>query len=257
MILLLIKIINYFVLLYYMYNKLFIVIVIIIFFYFINLRCLYYSAINYFSNIINPYIASNSLIGNKPFYNSSFLHETRILNKNWKIFRDEALLSYNSYSDVKGDYFFEDDIIKTNNKWKKMYIKWHSNIDPLAKKLCPKSSNIISSLPNIKLAMFSLLEPGTKIHPHHGPYKGLIRYHLGLITPNSDNCFISVNNIKYSWKDGDGIIFDDTFEHWVNNNTDKQRIILICDIIRPVNYLAHIINISLINIFTSFISNTN
>ena len=59
--------------------------------------------------------------------------------------------------------------------------------------------------------MFSLLEPGTKIYPPKlYIYKGLLRYHLGLITPNSDNCFISVNNIKYSWKDGDGIIFDDT-----------------------------------------------
>ena len=172
MIHLLIKIINYFVLLYYMYNKFTIIVIvtivisIIIFFNSINFRYLYYDTINYLSNIINPYIASNSLIDNKPFYNGLFLYETRILAKNWKIFRDEALLNYNSYSDVKGDYFFEDDIIKTNNKWRKIYIKWHSDIHPLAKKICPKSSNIISSLPNIKLAMFSLLEPGTKIYPH-------------------------------------------------------------------------------------------
>ena len=103
----------------------------------------------------------------------------------------------------------------------------------------------------------NVLAPNAKIIPHHGIYKGVLRFHLGLSTPNSPNCFISVNNQIYYWKDGEGIIFDDTFEHWVNNNTDKQRIILICDIIRPVNYLAHIINISLINIFTSFISNTN
>tara|TARA_Y100000768_G_C23844705_1_gene617894 strand:+ start:216 stop:935 length:720 start_codon:yes stop_codon:yes gene_type:complete len=236
-------------------NKFFIITIIIsiiIFLNFINVRYLYYDTINYVANIINPYIASNSLIDNKPFYNGLFLYETRILTKNWKIFRDEALLNYKSYSDVKGDYFFEDDLIKTNNKWKKIYIKLHSDIHPLARKLCPKSSNIIHSLPNIKLAMFSLLEPGTKIHPHKGPYKGLLRYHLGLITPNSDDCFISVNNIKYSWKDGDGIIFDDTFEHWVNNNTDKRRIILLCDIIRPVNYSAHIINIIILNIFSMF-----
>ena len=246
-----------------MYNKFTIIVIvtivisIIIFFNSINFRYLYYDTINYLSNIINPYIATNSLIDNKPFYNGLFLYETRILAKNWKIFRDEALLNYNSYSDVKGDYFFEDDIIKTNNNWRKIYIKWHSDIHPLAKKICPKSSNIISSLPNIKLAMFSLLEPGTKIYPHKGPYKGLLRYHLGLITPNSDNCFISVNNIKYSWKDGDGIIFDDTFEHWVNNNTDKQRIILICDIIRPVNYLAHIMNVSILSIYRNFVLNKN
>ena len=244
-----------------MYNKFIITIIIIsiiILLNFINVRYLYYDTINYTSNIINPYIASNSLIDNKPFYDGLFLYETRVLAKNWKIFRDEALLNYNSYSDVKGDRFFENYIIKSNNKWKKIYIKWHSNsIDPLAKKICPKTSNIINSLPNIKLAMISLLEPGTKIYPHKGPYKGLLRYHLGLITPNSDDCFISVNDIKYSWKDGDGIIFDDTFIHWVNNNTDKKRIILICDIIRPLNYPAHIINIIILNIFSLFGSNKN
>ena len=176
-----------------MYNKsimIIIIISIIILLNFINIRYLYYNTINYASNIINPYIASNSLIDNNSFYDGLFLYETRVLAKNWKIFRDEALLNYNSYSDVKGDRFFEKDIIKSNNKWKKIYIKWHSNsIDPLAKNICPKTSNIIHSLPNIKLAMFSLLEPGTKIYPHKGPYKGLLRYHLGLITPNSEKIF--------------------------------------------------------------------
>ena len=96
-----------------MYNKFTIIVIvtivisIIIFFNSINFRYLYYDTINYLSNIINPYIASNSLIDNKPFYNGLFLYETRILAKNWKIFRDEALLNYNSYSDVKGDYFLK------------------------------------------------------------------------------------------------------------------------------------------------------
>ena len=100
-----------------------IIISIIILLNFINIRYLYYDTINYASNIINPYIASNSLIDNKPFYDGLFLYETRVLAKNWKIFRDEALLNYNSYSDVKGDRFFENDIKKSNNKWKKIYIK--------------------------------------------------------------------------------------------------------------------------------------
>ena len=41
--------------------------------------------------------------------------------------------------------------------------------------------------------MFSVLAPGAKILPHDGVYKGCLRFHLGLSTPNSDDCFIIIN----------------------------------------------------------------
>ena len=31
--------------------------------------------------------------------------------------------------------------------------------------------------------MFSILAPGKRIPPHDGPYKGVLRYHLGLDGP--------------------------------------------------------------------------
>ena len=41
-------------------------------------------------------------------------------------------------------------------------------------------------------AYFSILEPGTKIKPHNGVYKGVLRYHLGLIVPSGD-LFIEID----------------------------------------------------------------
>jgi beta-hydroxylase len=80
--------------------------------------------------------------------------------------------------------------------------------------------------------MFSILEPGSIIPIHAGPFKGCLRYHLGL------NCkkgaFITIDGCKYEWKNGKDVLFDDTFMHEVQNNSDDIRIILFCDIERKM-----------------------
>ncbi|VAW56126.1 Fe(2+)/alpha-ketoglutarate-dependent dioxygenase LpxO, partial [hydrothermal vent metagenome] len=53
-------------------------------------------------------------------------------------------------------------------------------------------------------------------------------------TPNSDDSGLVVNGVDYKWKDGESIIFDETFLHNAYNNTDKSRIILMTDIDRPL-----------------------
>ena len=193
--------------------------------------------------IINPIIENTSTIGNQEYYNDNILKESRILSENWETIRDEALASYKSYKTIRGDMFFKDDIIKKDDEWKKLYIKWYTNeIDKVALEKCPKTCKIIESLPTVKLAMISVLSPGAKIYPHSGPFKGCLRYHLGLKTPNSDKCYISVNGKKYSWRDGKGILLDDTYKHWVINDTNETRIILFCDIVRPTNKIGSFIN---------------
>ncbi|MGH8151192.1 MAG: aspartyl/asparaginyl beta-hydroxylase domain-containing protein, partial [Rhodanobacteraceae bacterium] len=64
------------------------------------------------------------------------------------------------------------------------------------------------------------------------------RYHLGLMTPNSDACHIVVDGQNYSWRDGDDVVFDETCAHWVENKTDQTRVILMCDVERPLRSRA-------------------
>ena len=198
--------------------------------------------------ISNQIYTYTSCIGNDPFYSDYLLETSQILTKNWKVFRDEALSTYKSYNSIKGDLFFTD-IIENKSEWTKLYIKWHSDIDPIARKKCPKSCQLIESLPDVKIAMISVLLPGAYIKPHYGPYKGCVRYHLGLVTPNSDECYIVVNKLKYCWKDGEGVLIDDTYNHWVKNNTNKIRIILFCDIVRPLTSFGDYLNNFIMNKF--------
>lgn len=70
---------------------------------------------------------------------------------------------------------------------------------------------------------------------HRDPYAGSLRYHVGLVTPNDPKCFIDVDGERYFWKDGEPVMFDETYIHYAANETDQQHIVLFCDVERPVH----------------------
>jgi beta-hydroxylase len=45
-----------------------------------------------------------------------------------------------------------------------------------------------------------------------------------------------VDGVKCVWRDGEGFLFDETFIHRVHNATDQNRLILFCDIERPMKF---------------------
>ncbi len=92
----------------------------------------------------------------------------------------------------------------------------------------------MQSIPSINAAMFALLPPGARLAAHRDPFAGSLRYHLGLVTPNSELCRIVVDGGSYCWRDGEAVMFDETFIHFAENKTDQTRLILFCDIERPL-----------------------
>ncbi len=88
---------------------------------------------------------------------------------------------------------------------------------------------LVSQIPSIKAAMFAELPAGSHLGKHRDPYAGSVRYHLGLVTPNDDRCFIEVDRQRHSWRDGQAVIFDETYVHWAQNESEQTRIILFCE----------------------------
>ncbi len=82
--------------------------------------------------------------------------------------------------------------------------------------------------------MFASLPPGATLQTHRDPYAGSLRYHLGLVTPNDPACYIEVDGQHYHWRDGEAVMFDETFIHHAANRTEHQRVVLFCDIERPL-----------------------
>ena len=180
-----------------------------------------------------------SAVPARPILDPRALPELDILRHNWQVIRDEALSLFDGgqiraatgHNDLGFNSFFK-------NGWKRFYVKWYGEPLPSAQAACPKTVALVESLPTVNAAMFALLPPGGKLNRHRDPFAGSLRYHLGLVTPNSDACRIWVDGEAYAWRDGEDLLFDETFIHSAENATDTTRIILFCDVERPLRTRA-------------------
>lgn len=171
----------------------------------------------------------------RPYLDPGRIPELSVLRDNWEAIRDEGLRllddgyvrAARDYNDVGFNSFFR-------AGWKRFYVKWYDVPLSSARDLCPKTVALIAGVPKVNAAMFALLPPGGKLGRHRDPFAGSLRYHLGLSTPNSEQCFIEVDGKRYYWKDGEDVVFDETFLHSAENKTGQSRLILFCDVERPV-----------------------
>jgi len=195
-----------------------------------NIDCFIYSPIN----ILYSLISTIPLISVYDNISHQYIPDLDIIKNNWTIIRNEYYNISNKLKSIKGETFFEDDIIKTD-KWERFYIKWYSDISNEVALQLPQTTKLLNQCPNIQLAMFSVMKPGTIVYPHRGPYRGSLRVHLGLECPSiQEGCYIKIDDKKYGWKDGELLIFDDTYTHEVQNKSQKDRVIMFMDISRPV-----------------------
>jgi ornithine lipid ester-linked acyl 2-hydroxylase len=99
---------------------------------------------------------------------------------------------------------------------------------------CPETAAAVARIPGMKTALFSILSANKHIPAHRGPYKGLLRCHLGLSVPEPAACRIRVGTHVTGWQEGRALIFDDTFEHEVWNDGSSPRVVLFIDFMRPM-----------------------
>jgi aspartyl/asparaginyl beta-hydroxylase (cupin superfamily) len=80
-------------------------------------------------------------------------------------------------------------------------------------------------------ALFSVLQPHTRIPPHTGVTNARTIVHLGLIVP--EKCGFRVGGETREWHEGQAFAFDDTIEHEAWNDSDQLRAVLILDVWNP------------------------
>jgi beta-hydroxylase len=184
---------------------------------------------------LNALLYAFSAVPNKPFLDMDQFPELKRLRENWQTIRDEGLKLFDEghiraaakYNDLGFNSFFR-------TGWKRFYLKWYDNPLPSAQALCPQTVALVQSIPMVHGAMFALLPPGGRLVAHRDPYAGSLRYHLGLVTPNADTCRIFIDGQPYFWKDGEDLLFDETYIHYAENKSDVTRLILFCDVERPM-----------------------
>jgi ornithine lipid ester-linked acyl 2-hydroxylase len=144
-----------------------------------------------------------------------------LLEANWVPIRDECLAVgnyvrwpesiYNGNWDVYGIYDLQGYLIEENAT------------------RCPKTTEVLKRIPNLRTAGFSKLGAGAHIKPHKGYTDAVLRCHLGLVVPEGD-CALKVEETVYRWQEGKAFIFNDRLLHEAWNYTDSDRYVLLLDL---------------------------
>jgi beta-hydroxylase len=186
---------------------------------------------------IERWIGRRSLVGDATFFPLEQFPWVKHVEDNWTVIRqeletvleDHAALA--NFQDISKDQIE----ITDDDRWKTFFLYGFGFKAKLGVEMCPRTAALMEQIPGMKTAMFSILSPRKHILDHRGPYKGVLRYHLGLIVPQEkEACRIRVGEDIRHWEEGKSMIFDDTFNHEVWNDTDETRVVLFVDVLRPL-----------------------
>lgn len=147
--------------------------------------------------------------------------EAELIMEEW-----ERITNYNSILPTQRSLYQDE-------HWKAFFLVIGGKKVPHHKMLCPETSAALKHIPGLVNAFFSIFRPGTVIPAHRGPYAGILRYHLGVVIPEGD-LGIRVDGKEHRWQEGKSFLFDDSFTHEAWNKSDKTRVVLFADFVRPL-----------------------
>ena len=130
----------------------------------------------------------------------------------------------------------------TPAKWSVFMLELLGHRPEVNRARCPLTCNILGRVPGLVQAFFSILDPYKSVPEHDGPYLGYLRYHLGLKVPRINPPCLIVKGQRHIWKEGEGVLFDDSWPHAVENHSPESRAVLIIDVMRPLPFLPRQVN---------------
>lgn len=123
-----------------------------------------------------------------------------------------------------------------NIGWYQFPLMYHGHVIGKAGEICPKTIDILKKHPEIQIAGFALLTPGTTMPTHNdGTGKGYNSMACNLALKTDDAGLYVENSkgkmVEYKHKLGKMVIFDAENEHYADNKHKKEnRVILYMDI---------------------------
>jgi beta-hydroxylase len=198
---------------------------------------------------IDKLYTSSSLVATSAFFDPADFPWTTTLEDGWRLIREELdeVLKYKEHIPNFQDISREQLGLTQDDRWKTYFfyaygVKAEGNCAR-----CPETTRLLGQIPGMKTAFFSIFGPRKHLPAHRGPYKGVIRYHLGLKIPEpATACGIRVGDEVGHWQEGKSLIFDDTYDHEAWNDTDGDRVVLFVDFVRPLRAPASLVNAAFI-----------
>ena len=190
-------------------------------------------------------IAWGSRVGNPTFFENELFPWARALEEGTPAIRRELdavlrdLDQVPNFQDISTDQRH----LSSDDDWKTYFFYAFGFRADHGCAQCPETARLIESVPGMQTAFFSILAPGKHLPDHRGTFKGVIRYHLGLLVPEpKEECRIRVGEDVRHWEEGKSLIFDDTYRHEVWNDTAGTRVVLFMDVVRPLRFPANLLN---------------
>ena len=171
---------------------------------------------------------------------AAYFPEGRRFIEKWHEIRDEAMRVANDLENVPRfhELMPEQAVISANDNrdWRMLVLKAYgvSVRQNLAR--CPVLAALVSSVPDVLSAALSFLAPGKHVPRHRGPFRGVIRFYLGLSVPGSADsrpaAVLAIDDREYRIGNGECLLWDDTFPHEVWNRGESVRTALLLDVRR-------------------------
>ncbi len=194
---------------------------------------------------LDTYFGRASKVGDRPFHDNADFPWIPKVEADWQKVRAEldTIMPYTAHMPNFQDLSPTQLNLSQDDGWKTFFFYAYGMKAAGNCKRCPETARLLKSMPGMKTAFFSILAPGKHLPPHRGPYKGVLRLHLGLLIPEpAEKCGIRVGTETRHWQEGKVIVFDDTYDHEAWNDTDKMRVVLFVDIMRPMRFPANLLN---------------
>jgi ornithine lipid ester-linked acyl 2-hydroxylase len=194
---------------------------------------------------LGAFMGRQSLVGDQPVFDAAQFPFLKAFEDNWQAIRAELEDVLKDRKSLPAFHEISPDQkkISRDDRWKTFIFWGFGTPSEVNCKRCPRTAQLLATVPGLQTAWFSILAPGYHIRPHRGVTKGVVRVHLGLIVPEQrDRCVMRVDDQWLTWQEGKCLVFDDTYEHEVSNDTEEERVVLLFDFDRPMRPLGRMVH---------------
>ena len=188
------------------------------------------------SKLQRPEMDYSRDLTSRPWHNSNQFSFVQILEEKYTVMKEEL---YNILSMNHTMFGTENENLNafSGGDWTALIIKSAHGYSTFSSHL-PRTTQILQSISEeFLLVKYSSLKPGTHIRPHTGPSNKRLRAHFCIT--HTGGARMRVGEEWRTWREGEVLILDSSFEHEVIHNGKDTRIVLILDIWHP-DYLSQI-----------------
>ncbi len=183
------------------------------------------------NNIWYSYTLEPYLLEEEAFYDKKNFEWSAELEENFKVIQKEVLAFVEQNELLP---YFNKSLISKPNSWNTEGLLFWGYFFKKKHSYFKNTWKVAKKIPGIVSFSISELDANSKIKPHNGDTNAIMRAHFPITVPSGlPECSFTVNGETRPWEEGKILLFNDAQIHEAQNLTNKKRLVLLIDIIRP------------------------